>query len=409
MSESPSLQSYLAGSLHAPSPARPHIMVVYGTRPEAIKCAPVVRALRDDRRFEVTVAVTGQHGAILDRMNEFFGIDVDVDLAMLKPGQSFAELSSRMFAALLALFEERRPDAVMMHGDTSSSALAALAAYYMDIPVIHLEAGLRSGDLMSPFPEEGNRRIAGQLAALHLAPTASARANLIAENVPEARIAVTGNTVIDALFQTIDRTEATLDPRVAAAVAAGRRIVLVTAHRRESWGEGLVNTAEALADVLDAHDDVTVVLPMHPNPVVRSALLPVLGGRADALLIEPQDYPAFCALLNVAHVVVTDSGGVQEEAPALGKPVLVTRGTTERPEALEAGAAILVGTDRDDIRTQLSRLLDDSIAYARMAAAVSPYGDGHATARVVAAIAAHFGVGARARDFHPLGALVAVA
>ena len=270
MSDSPSLQSYLAGALHAPSPARPHIMVVYGTRPEAIKCAPVVRALRDDRRFDVTVAVTGQHGAILDRMNEFFGIDVDVDLAMLRPGQSFAELSSRMFAALLALFEERKPDAVMMHGDTSSSALAALAAYYSGIPVIHLEAGLRSGDLMSPFPEEGNRRIAGQLAALHLAPTASARANLVAENVPEARIAVTGNTVIDALFQTIDRTEASLDPRVAAAVAVGRRIVLVTAHRRESWGEGLVNTAEALADVLDAHDDVTVVLPMHPNPVVRS-------------------------------------------------------------------------------------------------------------------------------------------
>ncbi|GAA4187518.1 UDP-N-acetylglucosamine 2-epimerase (non-hydrolyzing) [Gryllotalpicola kribbensis] len=382
--------------------SNPHIMVVYGTRPEAIKLAPVVRALRADRRFRTTVAVTGQHGEILDRMNQFFGVDIDCDLGMLRPGQSFAELSSRMFAALLALFEERRPDAVLMHGDTSSSALAALAAYYQGIPVIHLEAGLRSHDLASPFPEEGNRRIAGQLAALHLAPTASAKGNLLAENVPADAIAVTGNTVIDALFETVDRASGRLSPAVAAAVDAGRRIVLVTAHRRESWGQGLGSTAAALADVLDAHDDVTVVLPMHPNPTVRAALLPVLGNRTDALLIEPQDYPEFCALLNAAHVVVTDSGGVQEEAPALGKPVLVTRDTTERPEAIAAGAAALVGTDRDVIRTNLNRLLDDGLAYAEMAAAVSPYGDGHATARVVAAIAAHFGVGTRVRDFHPL-------
>ncbi|GAA4174582.1 non-hydrolyzing UDP-N-acetylglucosamine 2-epimerase [Gryllotalpicola koreensis] len=380
----------------------PHLMVVYGTRPEAIKLAPVIRALRADRRFETTVAVTGQHGEILDRMNAFFGVPVDVDLGMLRPGQTFAELSSRMFAALLALFEERRPDAVLMHGDTSSSALAALAAYYQGVPVIHLEAGLRSHDLSSPFPEEGNRRIAGQLAALHLAPTATARDNLLAENVPDAAIAVTGNTVIDALFETVDRSAGRLTPAVRRAVAAGRRIVLVTAHRRESWGRGLRNTALALADVLDAHDDVTVALPMHPNPTVRDALLPVLGNRADTLLIEPQDYPEFCALLNAAHVVVTDSGGVQEEAPALGKPVLVTRDTTERPEAIEAGAAILVGTARESIRSHLDRLLDDRVAYAGMAGAISPYGDGHATGRVIAAIAAHFGVGSRVRDFHPL-------
>jgi len=377
-------------------------MVVYGTRPEAIKLAPVIRALRADRRFRTTVAVTGQHGEILERMNGFFGIAVDCDLGMLRPGQSFAELSARMFAGLLALFDERRPDAVLMHGDTSSSALAALAAYYQGIPVMHLEAGLRSHELMSPFPEEGNRRIAGQLAALHLAPTASARDNLLAENVPAESIAVTGNTVIDALFETIDRAGGRMSPSVVTAVEAGRRIVLVTAHRRESWGRGLGNTALALADVLDAHDDVTVVLPMHPNPTVRAALLPVLGNRRDALLIEPQDYPEFCSLLNAAHVVVTDSGGVQEEAPALGKPVLVTRETTERPEAIDAGAAVLVGTDRAGIRAQLDRLLDDPVAYAEMAGAISPYGDGHATARVVAAIAAHFGVGSRVRDFHPL-------
>lgn len=379
----------------------PRVMVVYGTRPEAIKLAPVILALRADPRFATTVVVTGQHGRILDEVNEFFGIVPDADLDVMKQGQSLTELSATMFARLLETFAAQRPDAVLMHGDTTSSALAALAAYYQGIPVIHLEAGLRSGDLASPFPEEGNRRIAGQLAALHLAPTPGAAANLLAENLDPARIVVTGNTVIDALLHTVGKHAPFTDKRLTALLCEERPIVLVTAHRRESWGGGLERTARALARVAHAHPEIAIVLPLHPNPTVHAAIEPVLGSVPQAILTEPLDYPQFCRLLNASHIVVTDSGGVQEEAPALGKPVLVTRDTTERPEAIEAGIARLVGTSEHALGSALSELLEDRAAYERMAHSASPYGDGLATERAVAAIAHHFGLGTRLADFVP--------
>ncbi|MDR1999129.1 MAG: UDP-N-acetylglucosamine 2-epimerase (non-hydrolyzing), partial [Frankiaceae bacterium] len=288
---------------------------------------------------------------------------------------------------------------VLVHGDTSTSTAAALAAYYHQLPIAHLEAGLRSGNLRSPYPEEGNRRLTAQLADLHLAPTAAARQNLLREQVPPAAIAVTGNTVIDALIYAVSRRPAIDDAGIRAAIRAGRRIVVVTGHRRESGGGGLGSTAGAIAEVAAAHPDITVVWPAHPNPVVRAALAPALAGSANVLVTEPLDYPQFCALLAAAHCIVTDSGGIQEEAPSLGKPVLVTRDTTERPEAISAGTARLIGTDRGAIVAELTRLLEDPEHYARMSAAVNPYGDGRATGRVIAALKHHFGLGPRLPDF----------
>lgn len=380
--------------------SRPKILVVYGTRPEAIKMAPLVRRLRDDARFTTRVVVTGQHREMVAAIDAFFDIVPDRDLAVMQPGQTLPELSAALFASISQVLALERPDAVVVHGDTASAALTALAGYYAGVQVVHLEAGLRSGDLHSPYPEEGNRRIIGQLAELHLAPTERAALNLVFEQVPPERIAITGNTVIDALHTAVRIPAPYPDPRIEAAVAGGERIVVVTAHRRESWGSGLAQVAEAIADVLATRGDVRIVLPLHPNPLVRAAIEPTLGGHPRVVLTEPLDYPAFSRLLADAYCVVTDSGGIQEEAPSLGKPVLVIRDTTERPEVIDAGAARLVGTDRSSVAAELSALLDDRDGrYRRMAAAGSPYGDGHAAERAVAAIAAHFGLGARLPDF----------
>ena len=377
----------------------PRVMVVYGTRPEAVKLAPLIRELRRHADLQVEVVVTGQHRDMLQQVNDEFGIEPDVDLQVMTDRQGLVPLASTMLDRLAPVLAERRPDLVVVQGDTTTTTVAALAAFYERIPVAHVEAGLRSGDMDAPFPEEGNRRITSQLARLHLAPTAEARANLLAEGIAPADIVVTGNTVIDALLEMLAQPARPLrDAAVQAVLDGGGRTLLVTAHRRESWDGGIAATARALRRLADAYPDLHIVLPMHRNPVVRAALEEV-GPRV--LLTEPMDYPDFTRVLAAADVILTDSGGIQEEAPALGRPVLVTRDTTERPEAVAAGTVRLVGTDEDAIVAEVSRLLDDPAAYARMARATNPYGDGRAAIRCAAAIRAHFGLTERAADFTP--------
>ena len=380
------------------------VMTVYGTRPEAIKMAPLVAALQADERVEPIVAVTGQHREMLDQVNALFGIEPDHDLDLMTPGATLAELTSRTVLATSTLFQETRPDVVVVQGDTTTVLAAGLAAFYDRIPVVHLEAGLRTGDLYSPFPEEANRRLTAPLAALHLAPTATSKANLVREAIDSSRVPVTGNTVIDALQWTTSQPVAFDDPRIADLAdeaRAGRDLVLVTSHRRESWGRRMVESMSAIRDLAVDRPDVRVLLPMHRNPLVREVIEPLLGRLDNVLLTEPLDYHQFAHALAAATVVLTDSGGVQEEAPSLGKPVLVMRDTTERPEAVEAGTVRLVGTDGRTIRAALEHLLDDPTAYAAMANAVNPYGDGRAAERSVAAIAELLGIGHRAPDFDP--------
>ncbi len=380
------------------------VMTIYGTRPEAIKMAPLVAALEGDERVEPIVAVTGQHREMLDQVNALFGIEPAHDLDLMTPGASLAEITSRTVLATAELLKADRPDIVVVQGDTTTVLAAGLAAFYERIPVVHLEAGLRTGDMYSPFPEEANRRLTSPLAALHLAPTATSKANLVRESIAASMIPVTGNTVIDALQWTTAQPVEFGDPRVEALVAeakAGAETVLVTSHRRESWGERMVESMTAIRDLAVERPDLRVLLPMHRNPVVRDVIEPLLGRLDNVLLTEPLDYHQFAHALASATVVLTDSGGVQEEAPSLGKPVLVMRDTTERPEAVEAGTVRLVGTDGATIRAALEELLDDPAAYATMANAVNPYGDGRAAERSVAAIAELLGIGHRAPDFDP--------
>ena len=378
---------------------RPLVDVVYGTRPEAIKCAPVILGLRGDAELDVRVVAANQQKGMPDRVEAYFGLNPDAALDVGRPGQTLVDIGVGVMTGLTADFAVRHPDMVMVHGDTTTSMAAALAAYYNEIPVAHLEAGLRSGDLNSPYPEEGNRRLTADVTAVHLAPTGVARANLLAENVPATSIYVTGNTVIDALQYSVAHPVGLGAGPVADAVASGRRLVVVTGHRRESWGGGLASMAAAIASVARAHADVTVVWPMHPNPVVRDALMPQVAGLANMVLTEPLDYPEFCQLMAASYCLVTDSGGIQEEAPSLGKPVLVTREVTERPEAIEAGTVRLVGTDSAVIVRELTALLDDKAHYAAMSHAVNPYGDGKATGRVLGALKHYFGLGPRPDDF----------
>ncbi len=375
------------------------VMVVYGTRPEAIKVAPVIKSLDSDNRFEPIVTVTGQHREMLDQVNQLFGINPDHDLDIMRPGATLAELSSRALTATTGILERERPDAVIVQGDTSTAFIAALSAFYQRIPVIHLEAGLRTGNLSSPFPEEANRQLVGRLADLHLAPTSTSKANLVSEAVDPGRIAVTGNTVIDALFDTMRIPVEFRESRVAELVRSGAPLVLVTAHRRESWGEPMREAMIGLREAATRNPEVSWLLPMHRNPGVRKVIEPVLQDLRQVLLCEPLDYHEFCHAMREAHLVLTDSGGVQEEAPSLGKPVLVMRDTTERPEAVEAGTVRLVGTDRAAVTHWLGLLLNDTSAYKEMAHAVNPYGDGRAAARSLAAIAEYFGLGARLPDF----------
>lgn len=366
---------------------RPLVMTVYGTRPEAIKVAPVITALDADDRFDSVTVVTGQHREMLDQVNEVFGIVPDHDLDIMSHGQTLGQIFARVMARLDPILEARRPDAVIVQGDTSTSTAAALAAFYRQIPVVHLEAGLRSGDIMSPFPEEANRKITSQIASLHLAPTLRSLANLVAEGVPLENIVVTGNSVIDALYLAVERRTAFTDPAVERVAASGRRIVLVTTHRRENWGAAMEGVGRALARIARRFPDTEVVLPVHRNPVVRDAVLPHLDGLANVTVTEPLGYGEFTHLLSLSTLVLTDSGGLQEEAPSLGKPVLVMRDNTERPEAVEAGTARLIGTDEDRIVGEVHRLLTNDAAYDAMAQAINPYGDGRSASRVLDATA----------------------
>jgi UDP-N-acetylglucosamine 2-epimerase (non-hydrolysing) len=375
------------------------IMPIFGTRPEAIKMAPIVSALHEAPHFRCIVTVTGQHREMLDQVNELFGIVPDHDLNILQQGQSLSAIMTRTIDGLETLFAESRPDAVVVQGDTTTSTAAAIAAFYHGIPVVHVEAGLRSGDLLSPFPEEANRKITSQIVRLHLAPTSTSRENLLREGVSPEDIVVTGNTVIDALLATVDKRLPFTDPRLEELATSGRRILLVTTHRRENQGESMRSVGRALARIADAEPDLVIVLPAHKNPVVREAVLPSLDGKPNVLVTEPLAYGEFTRLLSAAHVVLTDSGGVQEEAPSLGKPVLVMRENTERPEAVVAGTVLLIGTDEERIVAEVNRLLHDSAHFAAMANAVNPYGDGKAAARTVAAIEELVGVGTRIREF----------
>lgn len=356
--------------------------------------APVVRALDADPRVVSLLCTTGQHRELLDGVNRTFDLHPDADLDLMRAGQGLTHITTAVLERLPAVFEQLRPDVVLVHGDTTTSFAAALAAFYAGVPVAHIEAGLRTGDLLSPWPEEANRQLTGRLAAVHFAPTELARRNLLAEGVPAERIEVTGNTVIDALLMARDRltgAESALLPPL----DPDRRLILVTGHRRESHDGGLERTCRALAQLAE-RDDVQIVYPVHPNPIVRATAEATLAGRANVRLVEPLDYLPFVALLDRAHIVVTDSGGVQEEAPSLGVPVLVTRDTTERPEAIDAGTVRLVGTSQERLFAEATRLLDDERAHTAMAQAISPYGDGQAAPRVVASLLRRYGASERA-------------
>lgn len=379
------------------------IMPIYGTRPEAIKMAPIVRSLMADDRFECFTTVTGQHREMLDQVNELFDITPDADLNIMRPNQTLNGIMERTLAGLDALIQEQKPDAVVVQGDTTTSTAGAIAAFYLGVPVVHAEAGLRSGNLFSPFPEEANRKITSQVASLHLAPTSTSRGNLLTESINPDDIVVTGNTVIDALLTTVEKRVPFTDPALQAladrSASGDGQVLLVTTHRRENQGDAMRGVGRALARLAREIPGLSIVLPAHRNPVVREAVLPALEGLDNVLVTEPLAYGEFTHLMDVADVVLTDSGGVQEEAPSLGKPVLVMRENTERPEAVTAGTVKLIGTGEERIVTETSTLLTDRTAYETMAHAVNPYGDGHAAERTTAAIAQLLGVGERVADF----------
>lgn len=377
----------------------PTIMPIYGTRPEAIKMAPIVKALQNSPHFKCVVTVTGQHREMLDQVNDIFDIKPHHDLNILQPRQTLNGILTRTVEGLDAIFSNSAPDAVVVQGDTTTSTAGAIAAFYRGIPVIHAEAGLRSFNLLSPFPEEANRKLTSQITALHLAPTATSKENLINEGLPAQNIVVTGNTVIDALLQTVEKQLPFADPQLERIASSGRKVLLVTTHRRENQGEAMRGVGRALARIADAAPRLTIVLPAHRNPVVREAVLPALEGKNNVVVTEPLAYGEFTRMLSVADVVLTDSGGVQEEAPSLGKPVLVMRENTERPEAVDAGTVKLIGTDEERIVVEVDTLLNVPDAYAAMANAVNPYGDGRAAARTLAAIEQLFGLGERIEDF----------
>ncbi|WP_374419640.1 non-hydrolyzing UDP-N-acetylglucosamine 2-epimerase [Novosphingobium arvoryzae] len=370
------------------------ILVVFGTRPEAIKLFPVIAALRADPRFHPVVCVSAQHRGMLDQVLEIAGIVPDYDLDLMKPDQTLDGLTSALLNEVGRVMDTEHPDRVMVQGDTATAMVGALAAYYRKIPVDHVEAGLRSGDIYQPWPEEVNRKIIGAMASLHFAPTQTAAEALTRENVDPGRIHVTGNTVIDALHWVTARIAE--NPALVSGLAdlearfANKRIIGVTSHRRENFGDGLEHIAEAVRQIA-AREDVAVIFPVHPNPNVRKVMNKALAGLDNVALIEPLDYPHFSRLLAICDIMLTDSGGVQEEAPALGKPVLVMRETTERPEGVEAGTAKLVGTETARIVTEIFTLLDDKAAYEAMAQAHNPFGDGHSARRIVELLAHEIG------------------
>ena len=373
------------------------ILLVFGTRPEAIKMAPLVKKLQQmPEEFQTIVCVTGQHREMLDQVLRLFDITPDYDLNIMKPNQDLYDITSRILLGMRDVLREVQPDIVLVHGDTTTSMAAALAAFYQQIPVGHVEAGLRTGNIYSPWPEEMNRLITGRITTYHFSPTPLAKENLLREHVDEKQIIVTGNTVIDALQMVVERlkNDELLANEVSAKInqmgydvqrlEGNRRMVLITGHRRENFGEGFLNICHAIKHLAEQYRDVDFVYPMHLNPNVRKPVLEILGEKAEnVFLIEPLDYLPFVYMMQHSTLILTDSGGVQEEAPGLGKPVLVMRDTTERPEAVEAGTVLLVGTNREKIEQGVSMLLDDADCYRRMSEAVNPYGDGLACERIV--------------------------
>lgn len=376
------------------------IMLVFGTRPEAIKMAPLVKEFQNHpEQFETIVCVTGQHREMLDQVLHLFDIKPDYDLNIMKQGQDLYDVTARVLVGMRDVLKEAQPDVVLVHGDTTTSTAAALAAFYQQIPVGHVEAGLRTHNIYSPWPEEMNRLITGRIATYHFSPTQLSRQNLLAENVSDATITVTGNTVIDALYWVVDKIkkdealDAELKNLLATAgydvnrLADGKKLVLVTGHRRENFGDGFISMCTAIKDLTQKYPEVDFVYPMHLNPNVRKPIHEVFGedlsNLSNMFFIEPLEYLSFVYLMEKSNIVLTDSGGIQEEAPGLGKPVLVMRDTTERPEALEAGTVKLVGTDYNKIVNEVSQLLDDQAHYDAMSKAVNPYGDGLACGRIV--------------------------
>lgn len=363
------------------------VLVVFGTRPEAIKMAPLVKRLQRQPGLETRVCVTAQHRQMLDQVLPLFDVTPDWDLDIMKPGQDLSSITSSILDGMRAVFSSWRPDVVLVHGDTSTTFASSLAAYYHQIPVGHVEAGLRTGDLYSPWPEEGNRRLTGALARYHFAPTQSAADNLLREHIDPATIYVTGNTVVDALFDVRGRidTDAALRnklDKIFPFLRDDRRIVLVTGHRRENFGDGFERICEALRRLAYAYSEIDIVYPVHLNPNVREPVGRILSKLPNVHLIEPLEYLSFVYLMTKSHIILTDSGGIQEEAPSLGKPVLVMRDTTERPEAVAAGTVKLVGTDVEAIYSMTAQLLDEPHAYQSMAQANNPYGDGEACDRI---------------------------
>ncbi len=368
-----------------------NVLVVFGTRPEAIKMAPVVKACRARPELEVKVCVTAQHRQMLDQVMDIFGLTADFDLNVMAPNQTLADVTCKVLKGMEGVFAEWKPDMILVQGDTTTVMAAAMSAFYHKIAIGHVEAGLRTGNLYSPWPEEANRLLAGCLANQHYAPTPRSRDNLLKENKDPKTVFVTGNTVIDALHEAVkimDGDEA-LKARLAAQfpfLDSAKRLVLVTGHRRENFGDGFIHICNAIRRVAE-RPDVQVVYPMHMNPNVRKPVNEILGGLANVHLIEPLDYLSFLYMMRQSYLIMTDSGGVQEEAPSLGKPVIVMRDTTERPEAVEAGTVILAGTETDAMASAAERLLDDRDFYDKMARAVNPYGDGLASRRIAELVA----------------------
>ena len=375
------------------------ILLVFGTRPEAIKMAPLVKEFQKyPKDFKTIVCVTGQHREMLDQVLQIFDITPDYDLNIMKRGQDLYDVTSRVLLGMRDVLKETHPDVVLVHGDTTTSTAAALAAFYQQIPVGHVEAGLRTYDIYSPWPEEMNRQLTGRITTYHFSPTPLSRQNLIQEHVSDNQILVTGNTVIDALFWVVDKIKNDIQLNASLAIGLkesgydverlkeGKRLVLITGHRRENFGEGFIHMVTAMKDLSIKYPEVDFVYPMHLNPNVRKPIHEVFGEnltRPNFFFIEPLEYLSFVYLMEKSTIVLTDSGGIQEEAPGLGKPVLVMRNTTERPEALDAGTVKLVGTDYDKIVNEVSELLENPIAYEKMSKAVNPYGDGKACYRIV--------------------------
>ena len=380
--------------------AKPKVLIVYGTRPEAIKLAPVVKAFKADKRFKTVVASTGQHREMLSQVNEMFNIEPDYDIGLMHKKQPLNRIMSRSLKGLDKLLEIEGPDIMIVQGDTTTAMAAAIAGFNREVKIVHLEAGLRSGDMSSPFPEEANRKLITTIASLHLAPTISSRENLLKEGVDRKNIVVTGNTVIDALEEASSWDVTFSSKQVQEFTESTNRKVLVTTHRRENI-HAVKNIGRAIGRLADAFPDVSFIIPVHLNPLIHKNIIPELKGHDNVCVTRPLPYDEFTHLIKASDLIVTDSGGIQEEAPSLGKPVLLMRNTSERPEAIDAGTVRLVGANEETIFSEVSLLLTDKEEYDRMAHAINPYGDGRAAVRTLAAVSELAGIGARVEQFNP--------